>query len=735
MKKTAKLVSHVLALALFASSGLNASVDAAEPAASQGDHVWILTATALVLFMQAGFMLLECGMVRSKTTINVAMKNVLDFLLAAMMFWLIGFMLMFGPTIGGLFGFGGGMAAADRPSTYDLLFLCFQITFVGTAATIVSGAVSERMTFAGYALMVAALSAVIYPVFGHWAWGSALVGGEPTLLASIGFMDFAGSTVVHSVGAWAALAALVVLGPRLGRFKPSGEVQEMPGHNPVLSGCGALIIMVGWIGFNGGSALAFSDAVPQIVANTLLAGAAGGIAGMGFGRFRDGRVMKFDRIVNGLLGGLVAITAGCDVVGLQGAVAIGALGGLVAQVANDWLLHRARIDDVVGAIGVHGVAGMTGTLLVAVFAPVESLAAGGRLAQLGAQAAGVALCAVWAFGTVYAALKVIGLIVPLRVSADEEDVGLNTAEHGVTLGTGHVQQMLSTMLANEGLEPELVAVEPGDEAGELAELFNRLLLSMRARNARTAMEARLRHERLRARKQTDDEVVAEINQIIAQATEGAFHGRLDLGRANGVLATVCAGFNQLLDVMDGVTVDLASAMERLANGDLKTEMPNRGAGAFAAISANYNGSIRRLRAKEEESGAVLGAMSSEARSVTGDASSAIEAIERASREAVSIVSVIDEIARKTTLLAFNASIEAARAGGHGAAFGVVAKEVRTLATRVREATDQVGVAMDANASQAALASAAVGKVTSTLNRIEAELLSLIDREEAISKVA
>ncbi|RFC63332.1 EAL domain-containing protein [Fulvimarina endophytica] len=445
------------------------------------DRAWVLFAAALVLFMQVGFLMVEAGAVRTKNAVSVALKNLLDFAFAILAFITIGFSLAFGSeTVLGLFAWGTPPLSMEAAGELDLSFFLFQAMFCGTAATIVSGAVAERMRLRAYVCVSFVLAAFLYPVFAHWAWGSALAHSPSAVLGNAHFVDFAGSTVVHSTGAWVALAAVLVIGSRKGRFDERRTVR-FGGHSSVLSATGALILLVGWIGFNGGSTLALTSAVPAIILNTVAAGAAGAAAGFGLA-WRKGPLAP-ERAINGMIGGLVAVTAGCHLVSPLGAILLGVLGSLAANRANLFIAQRLRLDDAVGAIGTHGVAGAVGTIGLAFVAPAASLPAGSRLDQALVQAAGVGLGFLWAFFGGLLILHVLKTVVRLRTTPEEEARGLNICEHGVHLGTGELESAITTLVSSP-VTPDLrLPVEEGDDSQDLANCLNGLMDRLHAREA------------------------------------------------------------------------------------------------------------------------------------------------------------------------------------------------------------------------------------------------------------
>jgi ammonium transporter, Amt family len=444
----------------------------AEPSAV--DASWILVAAGLVMLMQVGFLLLEAGMVRSKNSINVAQKNLLDFVFGIVIFAAVGFMFAFGRSDVLPFGTQAGFHFLDSISPGQAAFFVFQVMFCGTAATIVSGAVAERMKLAAYVFATVFMSGMIYPFFVHWAWGATLFPNATAFLANLGFVDFAGSTVVHATGGWVALAACIVIGPRIGRFRADGSPVRIAGHSPVLSTTGALLLFIGWIGFNGGSTFAANQDVPGIILNTVLAGGMGACIGYVIGFFTD-RVILPEKSNAGMLGGLVAVTAGCDVLEPAGALIMGAIGSAVAIWGNSFVERKLKVDDAVGAIGIHAFAGVAGTLFVALLAPIEQLPAGDRLGQLWIQVLGAGVNFYWAFGVSYIFFRILDRLMAMRVDAQQEEAGLNVAEHATRLGVGHVEDALADLLNGRADLRERLPVEAGDESERLAALFNRLM--------------------------------------------------------------------------------------------------------------------------------------------------------------------------------------------------------------------------------------------------------------------
>lgn len=410
---------------------LQAAIDMVQ---TNANILWTLLAACLVFWMQAGFAFVESGFTRAKNAAHIMMKNLLDMSLGALGYWALGFGLMFGASTAAYVGGDHFFLSPDNGTAdgqWEYTFWMFQVVFAATAATIVSGAMAERTKFRGYLIYSVVISALIYPVFGHWAWGTLLLSDQSgTWLANMGFLDFAGSTVVHSVGAWAALAGAIVVGPRLGKFDSRGKARPIPGHSMTMAALGVFILFLGWFGFNAGSTTTADGMVARIAVNTFLAACAGASTAMVVSW------KKFDKpdigmTLNGVLAGLVGITAPCDIVTPLGAIIVGAVAGCLV-VWGVLFFDSIKVDDPVGAISVHGLCGVWGTLACALLN--EALFTGdpeyNLMGQLGIQLIGILACFIWTFGTAFVLFKIVKATVGLRVSEEEERAGLDFSEHG-----------------------------------------------------------------------------------------------------------------------------------------------------------------------------------------------------------------------------------------------------------------------------------------------------------------
>ena len=446
------------------------------------DVLWLLISASLVFLMQAGFLCLEAGATRSKHNINVVIKNIADLGISVLCFWLFGYGLMFGPTMGGWFGAGLFAIDVARADVWAASFFLFQAMFCSTAVTIVSGAVAERIRFNAYLWITLLVSGLLYPVFGHWSWNGLDQSTSAGWLGQLGFVDFAGSTVVHSVGGWVALAAVLVVGPRVGRFSPKRR-RLMVGYDLPLASLGTLLLWLGWFGFNGGSVLALTDTVPGIIANTLLAGAAGLVFPLVLDLLRQRRV-SVKAVMNGALAGLVAITAGCHAVSAGAAILIGSIGSL-CMVLTDQRLERHRIDDVVGAIPVHLSAGVWGTLAVGIFGDRALLGTGlSRISQIAVQVLGVSVAAVWTFGVAFLLLHQLNRRWPLRVTRRQEHIGLNVSEHGATSDLVDLFMVMRRQERTGDLSLR-APVEEFTPVGQIAARYNRVMGRLERAIART----------------------------------------------------------------------------------------------------------------------------------------------------------------------------------------------------------------------------------------------------------
>jgi Amt family ammonium transporter len=395
--------------------------------------VWTCIAAFLVFFMQAGFAMVEAGFTRAKNAVNILMKNLMDFSVGSLAFFLIGFGLMFGKS-NGLFGTTlFGLSGVETGTDWRWTFLIFQTVFAATAATIVSGAMAERTKFVAYLCYSAVISLVIYPVFGSWAWGGLLDGAG--WLEKLGFHDFAGSTVVHSIGGWLALAGAIMLGPRVGKYGPDGKPKAIMGHNLPLAALGVFILWFGWFGFNPGSTTTGDGSIGYIAVTTNLAAAAGALTAL----ITSWLVIKKPDIsmtLNGALAGLVAITCPCDGVSPFGAIIIGAVAGVLVVLSVLFIDYVLKIDDPVGAVSVHAVNGLWGTLSFGLFAMDGGLFYGGGIKQFAVQLLGAATAFVWAFGLGLILFFVLKSTTGLRVSSEEELKGLDIGEHGMEAYAG-----------------------------------------------------------------------------------------------------------------------------------------------------------------------------------------------------------------------------------------------------------------------------------------------------------
>ena len=638
------------------------------------NFAWVMMCAALVFFMQAGFMCLEAGLAAAKHSINVAIKNLADFVVAAILFWMLGFGIMFGPSQDGLFGWGEFFISVDDP--WKLAFFVFQAVFVGTAATIDSGAIAGRAKFRTYLIISAIISVLIYPVFGHWAWGG-LFHEQAGWLEAMGFKDFAGSTVVHSVGGWMALVGVIIVGPRIGKFKADGTPRKLAPHNMTLAVLGAFILFFGWFGFNAGSTLEVTPDIAPITMNTMLAAcfACASASALSWATSPLKRP-EVEMITNGLLGGLVAITAGCAFVDTTGAMWIGLGAGGIVFVAIEAMEKVFRLDDVVGAVAVHGFCGAWGTLAVGFFILPVHLGELSRWDQILVQGLGVLTCFVWTFGVGFVVVKLIDLTTGgMRVSKEDELAGLNVAEHGFRMS--HLDAIEAMHYITEtGDLSRRVEVEIGTEMGDVAVTFNTMLDKIEDVAKVTGNIAQGDLSATVQPKSKDDLLGNSVNNMV-QSLRG-FVDRID-SVSSGLSTSVesldasgnalFASNRELSASIDEVVGSVASAMQMV---DVMTTHAEEGSGSVHRTTADL-GAIGEL---------------------LKELATNINILVQGSGQIGEFTDRISQIASQTNLLALNAAIEAARAGSDGRGFSVVADEVKKLSESSGQAAHEIVMLVD-----------------------------------------
>ena len=632
-----------------------------------GTQLWLAIAATLVAGMQIGFLFLEAGFVRSKNSINVALKNVADFALALVAFAFFGAAIMFASG-GSFIGFEWSYAGYDDSGELVLFFL-FQALFCGTAATIVSGAVAERTQFTSYLIVTLPLTAVFYPIVGHWAWASILPGGANASgwLEALGFVDFAGSTVVHLTGGMAALAVLVVLGPRLNRYNEAGEAEAVQGHNPVLAGAGALMLLVGWLGFNTGGLAPDSDEFARSFANTLFAASAGCLAACAVGQWMEG-YFRVDRMINGLLIGLVAITASAPFATATGALCLGAVAGAASIFVVNFIEQRLKIDDAVYAVTVHGFGGAIGTLAVPFVIRPEH-ATMSALSQLGVQALGIISIGSFVFAAMYAVSLAMHRRGKLRVTEEAEEQGLNFAEHGASLGSLSLARTLQEINKGQADLSTRFDYHPMEDGSEIADALNVFLakVELAEREADAEMESLLVKERDRA----------DRTEQLMQTFQADFASMVSELKSH---SSALASGSEALSKQSNISGGLVDHVRKQAEDTVSTaEQMSQGARKLAdALEAVGKKVAEANRATE---------LAGEASRKGAEIASTLES---STFEIGKLVAMIHHISDQTKMLSLNAKIEAVRAGDAGKGFTVVSDEVNQLAKQAEAASVKIG---------------------------------------------
>lgn len=618
--------------------------------------MWTVLAALLVFLMQAGFTALEAGLVRAKNSINVVMKNMVDITLVSIVFLLIGFPIMFGDSQGGWYGTTGfflsGFLSSDDPWNWTIML--FQIVFAGTACTIVSGAIAERATFISYILVTLIISVFIYPLFGHWVWGNLLLTEQNGWLGALGFMDFAGSTVVHSLGAWVALAGIIIIGPRVGKYKEDGSVEPIQSSNLPFAAMGVFLLWFGWFGFNAGSTTMVDGSVPLIALNTLMAGAGGGFGAL-LVSYLIVKNANVEYILNGVLAGLVSITAGCNVVEPLQSVVIGLLGGIVMVIVLRWIDLKLKLDDAVGAVAVHGFCGVWGTLAIPLFASEELLSTGSRMQQFGVQLLGVGVGFVWAFGLGLIAFWLLKITVGVRVSPDQELMGLNVSEHGAKIALVDTISAMREIASSKGDLSRNIPVNYGEDTAQVNEAFNQMIDSLNEIVSAVQSQARVVH-------QTSNEMLGQITTIYKRMDENAE----SISHTNSGIQEIRAG------------IELSVNEEMLWFDTIRRSVDGFQLFTERMRSVKEKGvQVEQILNKTKETQQMTS-------STVQNSTKYMKSVKSFVEEVSQMLQMTYQVSEQIDLLSLNARIEASRDTNNGRGFAVVAQEIKKLSDQTKD---------------------------------------------------
>ena len=623
------------------------------------DFVWIIMASILVFFMQAGFTALEAGLVRAKNSINVAMKNISDLLVATIVFALFSFGIMFGETNMGLIGSGPFFMNGLESDPWNWAFMLFQIVFAGTAATIVSGAIAERVKFHVYLIGTFFIVLIIYPVFGHWAWGSLWKSNQSGWLEHLGFIDFAGSTVVHSVGGWVALAAAIVVGPRIGKYDEKGNSHQFSPSNTVLAAIGVFILWLGWFGFNAGSTAMGNTDIAMIALNTQLGAVAGGLTAKVFSWLFESRP-EVEDILNGILAGLVSVTAGAHILMPLTAIIAGAIGGVIVVVSMRFIENVLKVDDAIGAVAVHGVCGAWGTVALALLAPVDLLSTNSRLDQIGVQLLGVFVAFIWSFALGYFVYKIMGMFTNLRPNKEEEIAGLNVSEHGAKIAMLETITAMNEIASAKGDLTKVIKVELGEDTAEINQAFNQLLKTLNQLIDQVKKETSFVYDSsnhilnlTNKLKSTADHQMGSIKETYDQVIHSRKWLEKEIEIEDQVIATIQDSFAGMEEIGKQVHW-IKEEVDHIAN--------------FIQHVTDLNKDVSKKVDQFNQK---------------------VDKITEFSSESQHVINAITDVSEQINLLSLNAGIEAARSGEDGKGFAVVAQEIKNLANESKQSTSEI----------------------------------------------